>query len=86
MLSNSELEAQAEESISTSKYEEAIRIYQEIQPESDRILHKIGIIYAEKIGDYDLAISCFERAIQIQEKVFAKKFIENSKFDCWIFA
>jgi tetratricopeptide (TPR) repeat protein len=40
-----------------------------LTPESARIFHTIGLLYAEKKGDYDSAIKYFKKALRVQEKV-----------------
>lgn len=62
-------EKQIKEFIANGKYEEAIQVYQGIPIVSTAVLHLIGSLYADKLGDYDVAISCFEQAIKTHEKV-----------------
>jgi tetratricopeptide (TPR) repeat protein len=40
-----------------------------MKPESARIFNIIGALYAENIGNYDLAIEYHEKALNIQEMV-----------------
>ena len=69
LLNISDEEKQAQDLVKEGHIEQAIIIYQEIKPESARVLHIIGTLYVGKIGDYDLAISCFERALQLKKEV-----------------
>lgn len=59
----------AQDLIEHGEFDQAIAIYQQIQPPSVQILHAMGMLYTNKIGNYELAISCFEEALNIQEKV-----------------
>ncbi len=69
-LSNmSEDELQAQDLINHGNVDKAIAIYQQLKPESPRILRVIGELYAEKKGDYNLAINYYDQALQIQETV-----------------
>ena len=63
------LESQAQDMVEAGDIDQAIAIYQELQPESARILRIIGTLYAQKKGDYVLAISYYERALEIQDEV-----------------
>ena len=47
----------------------AIAEYQCIQPVSWRALKHMGRLYASKKGDYNKAMECFTKSLQIQQKV-----------------
>lgn len=64
----------AEDLVEQGEIDQAIAIYQQLQPQSARIFHAIGMLYTNKIGNYELAISCFEEALHIQEKVSRSRF------------
>lgn len=65
----SDAELQAEALVERDEIDQAIVIYREIVPESARIFRILGRLYAQKKGDYVLAISCYERALQLQDEV-----------------
>jgi tetratricopeptide (TPR) repeat protein len=62
-------EIQAEKLLERGEVDQALEIYHRLTPESARIFHTIGLLYAEKKGDYDSAIKYFKKALRIQEKV-----------------
>lgn len=62
-------EQQARNLVKNGNIDEAIAIYQNLESDSSRIFNTIGMLYAEKKGDYELAIHYFERALNIQEQV-----------------
>lgn len=76
----SEQTKRAEELLTAGEYQQAILAYQEIQPQSASILHRTGVLYAEKIGDYDSAMSYFERALEIEDEVAINLRKNNSLF------
>jgi tetratricopeptide (TPR) repeat protein len=61
-------EVQAQRLIQRGEIDKAITIYQRLETDP-RILNIIGLLYAEKKGDYDTAINYYKRALKIQEKV-----------------
>jgi len=61
-------EVQAQGLIQRGEIDKAITIYQRLES-NPRILNTIGMLYAEKKGDYDTAINYYKRALKIQEKV-----------------
>jgi len=63
-------EIKAQDLIKCGEIDEAIAIYQSIEPASARILNIIGVLYSEKKGDYNSAINYYERALKIQEEVY----------------
>lgn len=63
------LESQAQDFIQSGDIDQAIAIYQAFQPESARIYRIIGTLYAQRKGDYTLAISYYERALEMQDEV-----------------
>jgi tetratricopeptide (TPR) repeat protein len=63
-------EIQAQNFVKRGKIDETIAIYQRLKPDSAGILNIIDALYAEKKGDYDSAINYYEKALQIQEKVY----------------
>lgn len=66
---SSEKEQQAQDLIRNENIDEAIAIYQSFESDSSRIFNTIGMLYAKKKGDYELAIHYFERALTLQEQV-----------------
>ncbi len=62
-------ELQAQDLVERGEIDQAITIYQQLKPESAHIFYTIGVLYAEKKGDYDLAISCYEQALHMQGEV-----------------
>ena len=60
---------QALKHVKCGQIDEAIHIYQHLEPDSPRILNIIGTLYFGKKGDYDSAIHYFKKALSIQEKV-----------------
>lgn len=62
-------ELQAQDLVKRGEIDQAISIYEQIQCDSGRILNIIGRLYAERKGDYERAISCYEAVLQIQEEV-----------------
>ena len=76
-VSNAEMAAQ--DLVEQGEIDQAIAIYQQLQPPSARIFHAIGTLYTNKIGNYELAISCFEEALHIQEKVSRSSFPLNKE-------
>ncbi|CAF2136811.1 unnamed protein product [Rotaria magnacalcarata] len=61
-------ETKAQQLLNDGKIDQAIAMYLCIKPESARILVIIGILYAEKKGDYKSAIIFYKKALKIQEK------------------
>ncbi|CAF4151110.1 unnamed protein product, partial [Rotaria magnacalcarata] len=61
-------ETKAQQLLNDGKIDQAIAMYLCIKPESARILVIIGILYAEKKGDYKSAIIFYKKAHKIQEK------------------
>ncbi|CAF1538792.1 unnamed protein product [Rotaria magnacalcarata] len=61
-------ETKAQQLLKDGKIDQAIAMYLCIKPESARILVIIGILYAEKKGDYKSAIIFYKKALKIQEK------------------
>ena len=69
-LSNtSDEELQAQDLVKLGQIDQAITVYEQLIPESARILRIIGTLYAQRKGDYDLAIVYYEQALQIQDEV-----------------
>jgi tetratricopeptide (TPR) repeat protein len=62
-------EIQAQDLVKCGKIDEAIVIYQQLKPDSARIFNIIGMLYAERKGDFVRAIASYEKALQIQEEV-----------------
>lgn len=62
-------EIQAQNLTKNGDIEQAIAIYKQLKPESARIFIIIGALYAENLGNYDLAIEYYEKALNIQEMV-----------------
>jgi tetratricopeptide (TPR) repeat protein len=62
-------ELQAQDLVKRGEIDQALAIYEQIKPESARILRTIGGLCAEKKGDYDRAINCFEQALQMLQEV-----------------
>ena len=69
----------AQDLIERGEIDQAIDLYRQLQPESARMFRLIGILYAEKKGRYDLAISCYEQALRIHEQVGQSNFILNEE-------
>ena len=67
MISDEELEAQ--NLVEDGEFDQAIAIYQRIQPQSGRILHLLGVLYTERKGDQQAAVNCFQQALQMKEEV-----------------
>lgn len=65
--SNGERKAKA--FIEQGNIDQAIEIYEDLQPTSPRILTIIGGLYADKKGDYNLAEFYFQNALRLQEEV-----------------
>jgi tetratricopeptide (TPR) repeat protein len=65
----SDNEIKAEDLVKRGEIDEAITIYQSMEPVSAHVLNIIGVLYSEQKGDYNSAINCYERALQIQEEV-----------------
>ncbi len=61
-------EVQAQRLIQRGEIDKAITIYERLETDP-RILNIIGLLYAEKKGDYDTAINYYKRALKLQEKV-----------------
>ncbi|CAF3648458.1 unnamed protein product [Rotaria socialis] len=61
-------ETKAQQLLNDGKIDQAIAMYLCIKPESARIFMIIGILYAEKKGDYKAAIIFYKKALKIQEK------------------
>lgn len=74
----SDNEIQAQDLIKRGEIDEAISIYQQLTPESARILSIIGTLYAEKKGDYDRAINYHEKALQLREEVNIQRKIHKN--------
>jgi tetratricopeptide (TPR) repeat protein len=53
----------------SGKVDQALDAYQRMKPDSPRVLHNMGLLYAEKKGDYVSAVKCYEKALKIEEKV-----------------
>ena len=68
MTSDEEIEAH--NLVERGEIDQAIAIYQRLKPQSDRVLHHLGLLYARKKDDHHLAIIHFQQALQIQEKVW----------------
>jgi tetratricopeptide (TPR) repeat protein len=68
-ISDDNDEMRAQELVERGQIDEAIAIYQRSAPESARTFYNIGILYADKKGDYDSAIKYYKKALKIQEKV-----------------
>lgn len=62
-------ELHAQDLVKRGEIDQALAIYEQLKPESARILRIIGGLCAEKKGDYDRAINYFEQALQIQQEV-----------------
>ncbi|CAF4422892.1 unnamed protein product, partial [Rotaria magnacalcarata] len=43
--------------------------YRRIQPTTARILNAIGLLCADKKGDYNYALQCHQQALKLQEEV-----------------
>lgn len=65
----SSVELVAHDLIEQGEIDQAIAIYEQIQPKSAHVFRTIGMLYADRKGNYEVAISCFEQALQLQEKV-----------------
>jgi tetratricopeptide (TPR) repeat protein len=70
-------ELQAQDLVQRGEIDQAIATYKQLKPESARILRIIGALYDEKKGDYNIAINYYEKALQIQEKVYRYNLILN---------
>jgi tetratricopeptide (TPR) repeat protein len=68
-ISDDNDEMRAQELVERGQIDEAIAIYQRSAPESAHAFYNIGILYADKKGDYDSAIKYYKKALKIQEKV-----------------
>ncbi len=66
----SDEELQAQDLVERGEIDQAIAIYQQLKPESAHIFYTIGVLYAEKKGDYDLGINYYKQALKIQEEVY----------------
>jgi tetratricopeptide (TPR) repeat protein len=78
LVSMSKEELQAQDLVQRGEIDQAIiATYQQLKPESARILRIIGALYDEKKGDYSIAINYYEKALQIQEKVYRYNLILN---------
>ena len=62
-------EKQAKDLVERGDIDQAIAIYQRIQPQSGRILHLLGVLYTERKGDQQAAVNCFQQALQMKEEV-----------------
>ena len=62
-------EMMAKDLIERGEIDQAIANLEEIKPESSRIFRLIGTLYAQRKGDYDLAIIYYQRALEIQDEV-----------------
>jgi tetratricopeptide (TPR) repeat protein len=67
----------AQDLVKRGEIDEAISIYQSMEPVSARVLNIIGVLFSEKKGDYKSAINYYERALQIQEEVHRQMFFMN---------
>jgi tetratricopeptide (TPR) repeat protein len=75
-------ETRAEKFIERGEVDRALEIYLRLVPESARIFHTIGLLYAERKGDYDTAIKYFKKALRMQEKVTSLSHIFLTCFFC----
>ena len=67
LLTNEEIKAQ--EYIERGEIDRAIAIYQQLEPPSARVFLLIGMLYANNKGNFELAVSYYEQALHMQEKV-----------------
>ena len=65
----SEEEMTAQEYIERGEIDQAIAIYQQLEPPSARVFLLIGMLYANNKENFELAISYYEQALHMQEKV-----------------
>ena len=79
LISNEEMTAK--EIVKCGEIDQAIDIYQKIERKSARELCAMGVLYADEKGNYELAISCYEQALQLQEQVCPSNLIlrKNTK-------
>jgi tetratricopeptide (TPR) repeat protein len=63
-------EIKAQDLVKRGEIDEAISIYQHLEPISARILSIIGVLFSEKKGDYKSAINYYQRALKIQQEVY----------------
>ena len=75
----SSVEMAAQDLIEQGEIDQAIAIYEQLQPQSAQIFRTIGMLYADRKGNYELAVSCFEQALQLQENVCLLISIGNSE-------
>ena len=75
----SDEEKMAQDLVEQGQIDQAIDLYQQLRPESARIYRVIGMLYAEKKGRFDLAISCYEQALHIHELVGRSNLILNQQ-------
>lgn len=75
VTSDEELEAQ--KLVERGEIDQAIAAYQSLKWDKDRILHFIGVLYAERKGDHHSAIHCFQEALRIREEVHNQVSIKN---------
>lgn len=66
----SDEEIQAQNCVKHGKIDQALTIFQQLKPDSSRILTIIGDLYNENKNDYDSAINYYKKALEIQEEVF----------------
>ena len=62
-------EKQAQTLIDHGEVDQAITIYERLIPHSGRILHHLGVVYAEKKGDQHSVIHYFQQALEMKEEV-----------------
>ena len=69
MLLTTEEEIEAQNLIECGEIDQAIAMCLRLKPQSDRVLHLLGLLYAGKKGDHQSSIIYFQQALEIQEKV-----------------
>lgn len=69
LLDMSDEEIQAQDLVIHGEIDDALTIYQRLEPESVRILNIIGDLYVEKKGNFERAMIYYGKALELQEKV-----------------
>lgn len=77
----SDEEMKAQDLIKRGEIDQAIAIYQQIETKSARVFFSVGILYADERGSYELAISCFEQALRMQEQVCGLVLMMNEEIE-----
>lgn len=62
-------EITAQDLVSRGEIDQAIAIYQQLEPRSARVFCIIGMLYTDVKGSHELAISYYEQALDMLIKV-----------------